>query len=95
MVKNKSLKKSIQKVGVGYMGEVEDLLKTALKLIEFAIVGAISYNVASTAYVIVLARRSMEYGFDVSLASVIKWIVFFLCLYIYYQYVKVKLEIKI
>jgi len=77
------------------MGEIEELLKTALKLIEFAIIGAISYNIASTAYVIVLARRSIEYGFDVSFASVTKWIVFFLCLYVYYKYIKVKLKIKI
>lgn len=77
------------------MGEIEELLKTALKLIEFAIVGAISYNIASTAYVIVLARRSIEYGFDASLAGVTKWVVFFLCLYIYYKLIKMKLKIKI
>ena len=77
------------------MGEIEQLLKTALKLFEFTIVGAISYNIASTAYVIVLARRSIEYGFDVSFASVTKWIVFFLCLYVYYKFIKVKFKIKI
>lgn len=75
------------------MKDVEKYIKTGLKIIEFLIVGNISFNIASTVYEIFFAI-----SFDAVIrlmAGVAKWTTFFLCLYLYYKYVKKRLKIKL
>lgn len=72
------------------MGEIEGLSKLLPKLFEFAFVYLISSSIGSSVY-----ESFIEYGYDVSIAGVVKWIAFFVCLLVYYRLIKVKLKIKI